>query len=81
MWSVWVDGFDALNQPIVALHSPAANPATGTAVATFSARDTSVASVSPVGIRAASVTALRSGTTWIVGTRGSLLDSLQLVVR
>lgn len=80
-WSVWADGFDALNQQIVALHSSVANPATGTPVATFAARDTTVASVSPVGIRAATVTALKSGTTWIVGTRGALLDSLQLVVR
>ena len=31
-WSVWADGFDALNQQIVALHSSVANPATGTPV-------------------------------------------------
>ena len=80
-WSVWADGFDALGQPIVALHSPAANPATGTAVATFVVRDTTIASVAPVGIRAATVTARKSGSTWIVATRNSLLDSLQLVVR
>jgi hypothetical protein len=80
-WSVWADGFDALGQPIVALHSPAANPATGTAVATFVVRDTTIASVAPVGIRAATVTARKSGSTWIVATRNSLLDSLQLTVR
>jgi hypothetical protein len=81
VWSVWADGFDALNQEIVALHSSVANPATGTAVATFVTRDTTIASVSAVGIRAANVTARKSGTTWIVGTRGPLLDSLQLTVR
>jgi hypothetical protein len=80
-WSVWVDGFDAVNQEIVALHSSVANPAGGAAIAAFSVRDSTIASVSPVGIRAASVSALKSGTTWIVGTRGALLDSLQLVVR
>jgi hypothetical protein len=80
-WSVWVDGTDALNQLIIALHSATANPATGTPVATFATRDPTIASVSPVGIRAATVTALKTGTTWIVGTRGALLDSLQLVVR
>ena len=80
-WSVWADGFDALNQQIVALHSSTVNPATGTAVATFATRDPTIASVSPVGIRAATVTALKTGTTWIVGTRGALLDSLPLVVR
>ena len=80
-WSVWADGLDALNQQIVALHSLVANPATGTPVATYSIRDTTIATFTPVGIRAATVTALKSGTTWIVGTRGTLLDSLQLVVQ
>lgn len=80
-WSVWVDGFDALNERIYALTSATANPATGTAIATFAVRDPTIASVSPVGIRAANVTALKPGTTWIVGTRGTLLDSLQLVVQ
>ena len=54
---------------------------TGTPMATFTSRDTTVASVTPVGIRAATVTARKSGTTWIVATRNSLLDSLQLTVR
>jgi hypothetical protein len=49
--------------------------------ATFAVRDPSVAGVTPVGIRVATVTARKSGTTWIVGTRGALLDSLQLVVQ
>jgi hypothetical protein len=80
-WSVWVDGFDALGLQIYALVSTTANPATGTPIATFAARDTTIASVSPVGIRAVSVTARKSGTTWIVATRDVLLDSLKLVVR
>jgi hypothetical protein len=81
VWSVWVDGFDATNQKIVSLTSATANPATGTPIATFVSRDTSIASASPVGIRAATVAARKSGSTWIVATRGSLLDSLALVVR
>ena len=80
-WSVWVDGFDALNHEIVALTAATANPLTGTPVATFVSRDTTVASLSPVGIRAATVTAHKSGSTWIVATRDSLLDSLQVTVR
>jgi hypothetical protein len=80
-WSVWVDGFDALGHQIVALTSATANPATGTPIATFVSRDTTIASVSPVGIRAVTVTARKAGTTWIVATRGTLLDSLSLVVQ
>jgi hypothetical protein len=33
------------------------------------------------GTRASTVTALKSGSTWIVAIRASLLDSLQFVVR
>jgi hypothetical protein len=84
-WQVWVDGLDAVNQLIVALHSPVANPSSGAPIATFTVRDPTIASVTPLGIRAATVTALRSGTTWIVGTRiaaqDALLDSLQVTVR
>jgi hypothetical protein len=80
-WSVWVDGFDAIGQEIWSLKSATANPLTGPAIATFAVRDTTIASVAPVGIRAANVTALRTGTTWIVASRGPLLDSLQLVVQ
>ena len=80
-WSVWVDGFDALNHEIVALTAATTNPLTGTPVATFVSRDTTVASVLLIGIRAATVTARKTGTTWIVATRGSLFDSLALVVR
>lgn len=80
-WSVWTDGLDAGGQQIVALHSLVANPSTGTPVATYTIRDTTIATFVPNGIRAANVTALKTGTTWIIGTRGTLLDSLQLVVK
>jgi len=80
-WSVWADGYDALNQRIYALVSATANPSSGTPIATFVSRDTTIAGVAPVGIRAATVTARKTGSTWIVGTRGSLLDSLALAVR
>ncbi|MFI5233368.1 MAG: hypothetical protein ACHQSE_12740 [Gemmatimonadales bacterium] len=76
-WQVWVDGFDALNQQIKALHSSIANPSSGTAIAVFTVRDPTIAGVSPVGIRAANVTALQAGTTWIVGTRIAALDTLR----
>jgi len=65
----------------VALTAATTNPLTGTPVATFVSRDTTVASVLLIGIRAATVTARKTGTTWIVATRGSLFDSLALVVR
>jgi hypothetical protein len=80
-WSVWVDGFDALGRQIYAMTSSTANPTTGPPVATYVVRDTTIASSSPVGVRATTITALKSGTTWVVATRGALLDSLQLVVR
>ena len=82
--SIWVDGFDALGHPIVALTDPSANPAANPPaslpVATFASRDTTIARISPVGIRATTVTALKTGSTWIVATRNSLSDSLQVVV-
>jgi hypothetical protein len=78
--SVWVDGFDALGHQIVALTGAGVNPDTGAVVATFVSRDSTIASVKPKGIRSANVTALKSGSTWIVATRKLLLDSLQLVV-
>jgi hypothetical protein len=80
-WSVWVDGKDANNHNIVALTSSVANPATGLAVATFTTRDTTVATVVPVGRRASTVTAKKPGTTWIVATRDTLKDSIRLVVK
>jgi hypothetical protein len=82
--SIWVDGFDAHHEPIYALVSSGANPATGTPIAIYLARDPTIVSVSPLGIRAAAITALKAGTTWIVGTRiaaqDTLRDSLQLTV-
>lgn len=80
-WSVGVDGFDALDGQIVGLTNPAVNPATGAPIATFTSRDSTIASVAPVGIRGANVTARKSGTTWLVATRDALTDSLKLVVR
>ena len=84
-WSVWVDGMDAGGTQIVGLELPGTNPAKGTPIAVFASRDTTVAAVAPVGVRAANVTALKSGTTWIVATRiakpDTLRDSLQVVVR
>lgn len=83
-WSVWVDGFDALNYEVLALTGSTANPAVSSdfpPIATFVLRDTAVAVLTPVGVRLATVSARASGTTWIVATRGPLVDSLQLVVR
>jgi hypothetical protein len=85
VWPVWVNGFDAHGMQIYALVSSTANPLTGKPVVIYTSRDPAVASVSPVGIRAANVTAIKTGSTWIVGTRiaaqDTLLDSLQVTVR
>jgi hypothetical protein len=84
VWTVWADGFDALNQPILGLTGTNANPgvsAADPAVATFVLRDTTIGILTPVGVRVANITATRSGATWVVATRGSLADSLRLVVR
>jgi hypothetical protein len=80
-WSVWVDGFDALNRQVYSLTSSTANPSTGPPVVTYTSRDTAIASVATVGTRAATVTARKVGSTWIVATRGALSDSLQVVSR
>jgi hypothetical protein len=80
-WSVWVDGFDALNNQMHQYIGVNANPRTGTPVVTYAIRDTTIATLAPDGIRAATVTARKSGTTWIVATRSTLVDSLQLVVQ
>ena len=80
VWSVWVDVFDALNRQGYALTSSTANPKTGPPVVTYAVRDTAIASVAPVFTRAANVTARKTGSTWLVATRGALADSLQLVV-
>lgn len=83
-WSVWADGFDALNFPVFSLSGSNANPdvsKTNATFATFIVRDSTIATFTPVGIRVATVTAQTSGATWIVATRGTSLDSLQLVVK
>jgi hypothetical protein len=80
-WSVWVDGTDARGLAIATLPSPSSNPVSGPPIAVYAVRDTTVATLEPVGVRSATVTAVKPGTTWIVGTRGALSDSLQLVVR
>jgi hypothetical protein len=80
-WSVWVDGFDALGRQIYALTSSTANPTRGPPIVTYAAHDPTIAGVAPVRVRAANVTALKSGTTWVVASRGLLADSLRLVVR
>jgi len=83
-WSVWADGFDALNERVFVFPDKTTNPAVSTAspvFATFAVRDTTIAAVTPVGVRAATVTALKAGSTWIISARGALLDSLQLVVQ
>ncbi len=87
---IWVDGIDALGRQIVALTSPTANPAVGDpqaspnttnrAVATYVSRDSTVASVSPVGSRVGRVTPRKPGSTWIVATHLLVSDSLQIVV-
>jgi hypothetical protein len=78
--SVWVDGFDALNQPLYRPPGTPLNPLNGTPIATFVLRDPSIASLVPVGIRVVAVNALKPGTTWLVATRATLTDSLQIVV-
>jgi hypothetical protein len=80
-WSVWADGTDALGSQISGLADPAFNPATGTPIATFVVRDTTIATAAPIGVRVATVLAKNHGTTWIVASRGALLDSLRLTVR
>lgn len=49
-------------------------------IATYVSRDSTIARMTPVGIRVARVIGVNSGTTWIVATRGTLADSLQVVV-
>ena len=55
-------------------------PGTNTPIVTYASRDPTIASATSIGIRVAKVTALKAGSTWVVGTRGALLDSLQIVV-
>jgi hypothetical protein len=83
-WSIWADGFDKGGREIVGMEVPTTNPAKGVPIAVFVSRDPTIAAVAPVGVRAANVSALTSGTTWIVATRvalaDTLRDSLQVVV-
>ena len=53
---------------------------TNNPVATYVSRDSTIARATPIGIRVAKVSGVKSGTTWIVATRGALADSLQVVV-
>jgi hypothetical protein len=80
-WSILVDGTDALGQPIYGLTISFAGPLRGPPIATYLSRDTTIASVVSVGTRSATVTARRTGATWIVAARGALRDSLQVVVQ
>jgi hypothetical protein len=49
-------------------------------VATYVSRDSTIARTTPIGVRVARVTAVSAGSTWIVATRGALMDSLQVEV-
>jgi hypothetical protein len=79
--SVFVDGYDALGSGIAGLSDPTANPLTVAPIATFTVRDTTIATAASVGMRVATVTAKRTGATWMVAQRDSLRDSLRLIVR
>jgi hypothetical protein len=79
-WTVFADALDSLNQPLYVRSGSNGNSANGPAEAAFMVRDPTVARATS-GNRASTVTALKSGSTWIVASRGLLLDSLQLVVR
>ena len=80
-WNVWLDGFDSTGNRPTGMVAPMDNPDTGAPLAQFVSRDTTIATVSPVGVRAATIAALKSGTTWVVASRGALRDSLQVTVR
>jgi hypothetical protein len=80
-WSVWADGFDATGLRVYQFFSATTNPATGPAFVTYAVRDTTVAGFAPVGVRVATVTAKKSGATWIVATRDTVRDSLRIVVK
>lgn len=80
-WSVFIEGFDALGHGVFDVAALPGYPRSTTPVATLAVRDSTIASVLPVGIRAATATALKTGSTWLIATRGPLVDSLQLVVR
>jgi hypothetical protein len=79
--SVFVDGYDALGSGIAGLSDSTANPLTVAPIAVFTVRDTTIATAVSLGMRVATVTAKKTGATWIVAQRDLLRDSLQLVVR
>ncbi len=79
--AVYVDGADSLGSQISGLKTPTTNPLGVPAVATFTMRDTTVASVATLGMRVATVTAKKSGSTWMVARRDQLSDSVRIVVR
>jgi hypothetical protein len=78
--TVYADALDALDQPLYYPPGMGGNSPGGPAQANFAVRDATIATATS-GTRASTVSALKSGTTWIIAARGSLLDSLQLVVR
>ena len=49
-------------------------------VVTYVSRDTTIARTTAIGIRVARVTPVQPGSTWVVATRATLSDSLQIVV-
>jgi len=49
-------------------------------IATYASRDSTIAKMTPIGIRVARVIGVNPGATWIVAMRGALMDSLQVVV-
>jgi hypothetical protein len=78
--TVWVDPTDSLGHPIQTFFGSTTNSTTGDLLVTYSVRDATIASVVPIGVRAGAISALKAGSTWIIGTRGPLVDSIQLVV-
>lgn len=79
--AVFVDGVDALGSGLSGLADSTTNPLTASPIFVFTVRDTTIATAAPVGMRAATVTARRVGSTWIVAQRDSLRDSLRITVR
>jgi hypothetical protein len=80
--SIAVDGFDALNAEIDGLGSQQnANPLTGTPIATFVSRDTTIVGIAPVGVRVANASGRKSGSAWVVAMRIAATDTLRDSVR
>ena len=88
--SIFADAFDALgHQPVAVSKPPYSNftldsfphpPGTLIPVVTFLSRDSTTATVHLTAASVSRVTGLKSGTTWVVATRGVAIDSLQVVV-